>query len=120
MKKYEVDKVKNRLLVDGKAPKKVSDQDIKDWIIQEISIGASLEDLHLVGENNLPTIGTVMDWREDDTEFYIDIKDAEKKRNVLLIEKYQSRVLKYLQNPDRESKSAIDALEKLVSHMSKI
>ena len=120
MKKYEMDLVQNRLKLDGKPIKKPSEEQIKEWIVQEISTGSSLDDLQLDGANNLPTLGEVLDWREKDIEFYIDLKEAEKKRNHILIEKYQSMVLKHIKNPGRESKAATDAMEKLVSHMQKL
>ena len=120
MKKYEMNLVQKRLELDGKPLKKPSEEQIKEWIVQEISTGSSLDDLHLVGANNIPSIGEVLDWREKDIDFYIDLKEAEKKRNFILIEKYQSMVLKHIKNPGRESKAATDAMEKLMTHMARL
>ena len=115
-----MDKVHNILKLDGNAIKKPTEQQYKDWIVQEISTGSSLDDLPLSGLKGFPSIGEVLDWRDKDIEFYIDLKEAEKKRNHLLIEKYQSMVLKHISNPGKESKTATDAMEKLVSHMTKL
>lgn len=103
-----------------RAEKRHHKEIIQDYIIKQVSEGAALTDIPILGCEDVPPINEIFDWSLNDAKFAKDFQTAEHKRCRLLNERYHSELQKYINNPDKERQDVVASLKNIIEHQRKV